>query len=121
MLSNPFARLVLVTGVIEAALAWGAFAYIGADLHARFKLSFTLIGITVACFGVGGLIYAALVKHFVYRFGQTGLTLGGGLVIAPLISRWRSSRRGGLRQWRRPRSGSDFTCFTTRCRPKPRR
>jgi len=82
VLSNPFARLILIIGVIEAALAWGAFAYIGADLHARFALSFTLIGLTVAFFGVGGLIYAALVKHFVYRLGQTGLTLGGGLVIA---------------------------------------
>ena len=82
VLSNPFARRILIIGVIEAALAWGAFAYIGADLHARFKLSFTLVGLTVAFFGVGGLIYAALVKHFVYRFGQAGLTVCGGLVIA---------------------------------------
>jgi len=82
VLSNPFARLILIIGVIEAALAWGAFAYIGADLHVRFKPSFTLIGISVAFFGAGGLIYAALVKHFVYRFGQTGLSLGGGLVFA---------------------------------------
>ena len=28
----------------EGALAWGAFAYIGADLHLRFGLSFTLVG-----------------------------------------------------------------------------
>ncbi|MDE2374999.1 MAG: MFS transporter, partial [Hyphomicrobiales bacterium] len=82
VLSNPFARLILAVGLSEAALAWGAFAYIGADLHSRFKLSFTLIGLTVAFFGVGGLIYSMLVKHFVYRFGQTGLTVGGGLLIA---------------------------------------
>jgi len=82
VLSNPFARLVLTVGVLEAALAWGTFAYIGADLHARFELSFTLIGVTVACFGVGGLIYAALVRHFVYRLGQVGLTIGGGLALA---------------------------------------
>jgi len=82
VLSNPFARLILIIGVLEAALAWGTFAYIGADLHARFQLSYTLIGVTVACFGVGGLIYAALVRHFVYRLGQVGLTIGGSLVIA---------------------------------------
>jgi MFS transporter, YNFM family, putative membrane transport protein len=82
VLSNPFARIILFIGVLEAALAWGAFAYIGADLHARFALSFTFIGITVGCFGIGGLIYAALVRHFVDRFGQVGLVLGGGLVVA---------------------------------------
>jgi MFS transporter, YNFM family, putative membrane transport protein len=82
VLSNPFARKILIVSLIEAALAWGAFAYIGADLHARFSLSFTLVGIAVAFFGVGGLIYAALVRHFVYRLGQTGLAVGGGIVLA---------------------------------------
>ena len=80
--SNPFARLILLIGVLEAALAWGAFAYIGADLHARFGLSFTLIGVSVGFFGIGGLIYAALVRQFIRRFGQIGLALGGGLVVA---------------------------------------
>ena len=56
---------------LEGALAWGAFAYIGANLHLRFGLSFTLVGLTVACFGVGGLIYAGLVRHLVYRLGQS--------------------------------------------------
>jgi predicted MFS family arabinose efflux permease len=48
----------------------------------HFGLSFTLVGLTVAFFGIGGLIYAALVKHFVYRLGQIGLTVAGGLVLA---------------------------------------
>jgi predicted MFS family arabinose efflux permease len=72
---------VLIAGVIEAALMWGAFAYVGADLHARFGLSFTLIGATVAAFGIGGLIYAALVPRLVGRFGQTGLATFGGLLV----------------------------------------
>ena len=70
VLSNPFARIVIVAAFIEGALAWGAFAYIGADLQPRFGLSFTLVGVTVACFGIGGLIYAGLVKFFVRRLGQ---------------------------------------------------
>jgi predicted MFS family arabinose efflux permease len=81
VLSNPFARMIVIVGFIEAALAWGAFAYIGANLHARFNLSFTLIGLTVACFGIGGLIYSGLVKLLVYRFGQNGLIITGGFVI----------------------------------------
>src|ERR1044072_6566383 len=61
VLANPWARAVLFAGVVEAAFMWGAFAYVGADLHVRFGLSFTLIGWIVAMFGIGGLTYAALV------------------------------------------------------------
>jgi MFS transporter, YNFM family, putative membrane transport protein len=81
VLSNPFARMIIVVGFIEGALAWGAFAYIGANLHLRFGLSFTLVGLTVACFGIGGLIYSGLVRLLVYRLGQIGLTVIGGFVI----------------------------------------
>jgi YNFM family putative membrane transporter len=81
VLTNPFARLILIMGFIEGGLAWGAFAYIGATLHQRFGLSFTLVGLTVACFGVGGLVYAGLVRHFVTRFGQIRLPVVGGFII----------------------------------------
>ena len=47
VLSNPFARIVILTAFIEGAIVWGAFAYIGADLRLRFGLSFTLVGLTV--------------------------------------------------------------------------
>jgi MFS transporter, YNFM family, putative membrane transport protein len=81
VLSNPFARMIIIVGFIEGALAWGAFAYIGANLHLRFDLSFTLVGLTVACFGIGGLIYSGLVRLLVRRLGQIGLTIIGGFVI----------------------------------------
>jgi len=82
VLKDPFARVIMVVGFVEAALAWGAFTYIGADLHTRFGVSFTFVGITVAFFGIGGLIYAGLVRHFVRRLGQIGLALVGGILLA---------------------------------------
>jgi predicted MFS family arabinose efflux permease len=82
VLSNRFARVVIIAAFIEGALVWGAFAYIGAHLRARFGLSFTLVGLTVGCFGLGGLMFAALVKILVLRLGQTGLAIGGGFLIA---------------------------------------
>ncbi len=82
VLSNPFARIVIVAAFLEGALAWGAFAYIGADLHLRFGLTYTLVGITVGCFGIGGLIYAGMVKLLVRRLGQIGLAIGGSLILA---------------------------------------
>jgi hypothetical protein len=45
-------------------------------------LSFSLVGGVVACFGIGGLIYAALVKLLVYRLGQVWLALTGGIILA---------------------------------------
>jgi predicted MFS family arabinose efflux permease len=82
VLSGAFARVVITVSFIENVLVWGAFAFIGAFLRQRFGLSFTLIGLTVGCFGIGGLIYAGLVKLFVRRLGQVRLAITGGFVLA---------------------------------------
>jgi len=82
VLSSGFARTVIAASFIEGALVWGAFAYIGAYLRLNFGISFTLIGLTVGCFGIGGLLFAALVKLLVYRLGQVGLAVSGGFIIA---------------------------------------
>jgi predicted MFS family arabinose efflux permease len=66
---------------IEAAIAWGTFAYVGADLHLRFGLSFAAVGLVVGTFGIGGLIYAATVAQLVELLGQAGLARFGGLLI----------------------------------------
>jgi MFS transporter, YNFM family, putative membrane transport protein len=50
-------------------------------LHARFGLSFSLIGVVVASFAIGGLIYALSVKTLVNRFGQRGLAAYGGIAL----------------------------------------
>ncbi len=44
--------------------------------------AYTLVGITVGCFGIGGLIYAGMVKLLVRRLGQIGLAIGGSLILA---------------------------------------
>jgi len=80
--SNPWARFVILTVFIEASVCWGAFAYVGADLHQRFGLSFTGVGLIVGAFGIGGLLYAGTVQQLVNRFGQPGLAVFGGLVLA---------------------------------------
>jgi YNFM family putative membrane transporter len=81
VLSNPWARVVILAVFIEASVGWGAFAYVGADLHLRFGLTFGAIGLIVGTFGVGGLIYAASVSLLVNQFGQAGLAIFGGLLL----------------------------------------
>jgi len=82
VLSNGWARIVMLAVALETALVFGAFAYVGADLHSRFGLSFTLVGLVVGTFGVGGLIYTAAVKWLVLRLGQAGLALYGSVTLA---------------------------------------
>ena len=81
VLSNPWARLVIIAVFIEASIGWGAFAYVGADLHLRFGMSFTAIGLIVGTFGIGGLLYAASVQQLVNRLGQAGLAIFGGVLL----------------------------------------
>jgi YNFM family putative membrane transporter len=80
--SNAWARFVILCAFIESATAWGSFAYVGADLRLRFGLSFTAIGLIVGTFGIGGLLYAASVHKLVELFGQAGLAIFGGLLLA---------------------------------------
>lgn len=80
VLSNPWARIVIVAVLIEASIGWGAFAYVGADLNQRFGMGFTAIGLIVGTFALGGLLYTATVQQLVNRLGQRGLAGGGGLL-----------------------------------------
>jgi YNFM family putative membrane transporter len=82
VLRSPWSRAVIVIAFIEAAALFGSFTFVGADLHLRFGVSFTLVGIFVGCFAVGGLIYSASVRVLVNRLGQSGLAAGGGAVLA---------------------------------------
>jgi predicted MFS family arabinose efflux permease len=81
VLRSSWARVLIVLAFIESALMFGAFTYVGAELHLRFGVSFTLVGLYVAAFAVGGLLYSLSVRALVARFGQIGLaTLGGALL-----------------------------------------
>jgi len=82
VLRSPWARAVIAIAFIEAAAMFGAFTYVGADLHLRFGVGFTLVGLFVGAFAIGGLIYSLSVRALVNRFGQTGLAAGGGALLA---------------------------------------
>src|SRR5262249_30537971 len=82
VLGNPWARLVILAAFLEYCIMFGAFAYVGADLYARFGLSFSLVGLVIGTFGVGGLIYVIIGPYLVTRLGQVGLASLGGLVLA---------------------------------------
>ena len=82
VLRAPWARIVILMAFIESGAMFGAFTYVGADLHLRFGVSFTMVGLFVGFFAVGGLIYSLSVRKMVAWLGQIGLSAGGGGVLA---------------------------------------
>lgn len=80
VLSNPWARFIILAAAIEFTFFIGVFAYIGADLRQRFGLSFTAIGLVICMFGIGGLIYSGLAPRLIDALGQRGLALWGGVI-----------------------------------------
>jgi predicted MFS family arabinose efflux permease len=82
VLRSSWARRMILAVFLEAVLMFGAFTYVGADLHLRFGLDFAMVGLFVGTFAIGGLIYSLSVKQLVGRFGQIGLAGGGGVLLA---------------------------------------
>ena len=54
--------------------------FLGAFFAWKFDLSFTLIGVLLAGYGIGGLIYSALVRWLLRTLGERGLVIAGGLL-----------------------------------------
>jgi len=80
ILRLPRARAVLLSVFLEMVFFYGAFAFLGALLKARFDLPFTIIGLLLAGFGLGGLVYTTIVHWLLARLGQRGCVLAGGLL-----------------------------------------
>jgi YNFM family putative membrane transporter len=82
VLRSSWARAIITFAFVEFGMMFGAFTYVGADLHLRFGVSFTLVGLFVGAFAIGGLIYSLSVRALFERFGPTGLAAGGGALLA---------------------------------------
>ena len=81
LMARPNVRLVITAVFIEGFFLFGSFAYIGAFIRDRYGLPYTLIGLLLTGFGIGGLIYSITVKWLVRRWGERGLVLAGGSLI----------------------------------------
>ncbi len=82
VLASPWARFITTCVFFEAALLYAVLSFIGADLHLRFGLSFTMVGLVVGCFAIGGLLYTLAVGTLVNLLGQTGLVIAGGVFVS---------------------------------------
>ena len=58
-------RWLVAVGVAETFFFFGAYAFLGAFLQRRFDLSFTAIGLILAGYGVGGLLYSSMARSLI--------------------------------------------------------
>lgn len=82
MLREPWVVIVLASVFFEGMIFFGAYTFVGSYLWTRFGLGLDMIGLIVAGFGVGGLIYAASAGRLVRWLGENGLVAWGGTLIA---------------------------------------
>ncbi|MCC6946855.1 MAG: MFS transporter [Bradyrhizobiaceae bacterium] len=82
MLHRPRVAIILAAAFLEGVFFFGAYTFVGSFLWARFGLGFDLVGLIVAGFGVGGLIYSASAARLLRHLGQSGLVAWGGLLMA---------------------------------------
>lgn len=81
IITGPWSRVVLLMALVEGAAGFGVLAIWASHLHRSLGLSLSLAGTIVALFGLGGVMYMAVGRHMIHRFGQQKLVLLGGLLV----------------------------------------
>jgi predicted MFS family arabinose efflux permease len=71
---------VVSVSFLDAFFFFGAYAFLGAFLKMKFDLSLTTIGVILAGFGIGGVLYTLCVKRLLATLGQRGLVTWGGVI-----------------------------------------
>lgn len=79
--SGPWSRIVLVMAIVEGAVGFGVLAIWASHLHDKLGLSLSVAGAVVSLFGLGGMLYMAMGRRLIARFGQQGLVMLGGGVL----------------------------------------
>src|SRR5438552_7096296 len=78
LLSRSAVRWLVAIGVAETFFFFGAYVFLGAFFRVRFDLSFTVIGLLLAGYGVGGLVYSSMVGWLLRRLSDRRLVVAGG-------------------------------------------
>jgi predicted MFS family arabinose efflux permease len=79
LLTRAPVRWLLAVGAAETFFFFGGYVFLGAFMRERFELSYTAIGLVLAGYGVGGLVYSSLVRWFV-PLGERRMVVLGGLL-----------------------------------------
>jgi len=81
LIGIPWARYICIVVAIEGCLFYGAFGYLGAYMRHEHLLDFAVIGLVLAGFGCGGLLYSASVGLLLDCLGVVRMVLLGGVLL----------------------------------------
>lgn len=81
VLRSPWARLVLLTVLLEGAVVFGVLSYVPAFLQDKHGMSAAMAGTITSLFAVGAFAYVLRARWLVTRFGETGMVRAGGLIL----------------------------------------
>ena len=82
IIANPAALPLFAAVAVEGGLVFGTFPFIAPLLIERSIGSTMEAGFAIGAFGLGGLVFAALVAPLLARFGQAGVIRIGGATAA---------------------------------------
>jgi predicted MFS family arabinose efflux permease len=94
--ASPTARLLLVGALLDGGILVGCFPFQAPYVRERFGLPYSGIGLLLACFGLGAMLYTRFARRIVPKLGEPGMIrLGGllmaaGLILAALSPWWQS-------------------------------
>ncbi len=93
---GSLSRRLLIASLIDGALLGGSFPFVASFLRERFDLEYGVIGLVLACFGIGAWTYTRFAARIIRVLGEPGMVLAGGammaggLALGMLIADWRS-------------------------------
>lgn len=79
--SRPASRRLLAVVFVEGLLVFGIVPFISPYLHEIRGASFTEIGVVIACFGLGGIVFSLAVNRLLGWLGPSGGLRFGGLML----------------------------------------
>jgi predicted MFS family arabinose efflux permease len=83
---NKLARRLLLGGLLDGAVLVGGFPFLAPYMRERFGLPYAGIGLLLACFGLGAMVYIRFAKRIVPLFGEPRMVLSGGLLVAAALA-----------------------------------
>jgi len=81
IVTGRWSRIILLLALVEGAAGFGVLAIWASHLHRSLGLSLSMAGAIVALFGLGGMLYMAMGRRLIRRFGQPGLVWIGGAIV----------------------------------------